>query len=136
MGLLINYNMARGLPGRSCLKSFNIIKKTTSSLTPTLKKLIKFQKFIFSFVTIFFKKNSYLILRSGKFGNLVTSFFFVNKPGLCIFFFQKLTFFVTRYFNFSLYIQGLPYLNVGTSHSYRGPQMEQTLPLPLFLFRP
>ena len=52
VGLFINYNMARGLPGRSCLKSFNIIKKTTSSLTSTLKKLIKFQKFIFSFVTI------------------------------------------------------------------------------------
>ena len=66
--------MVRGLPGRSCLKSFNIIKKTYS-LTPTLKKLIKFQKFIFSFVTIFFLKNSLLILRSGKFGNLVTSFF-------------------------------------------------------------
>ena len=75
--------MVRGLPGRSCLKSINIIKKT-SSLTPTLKKLIKFQKFIFSFVMIFLKKNSYLILRSGKFGNLVTSFFhiphFRSKP--------------------------------------------------------
>ena len=30
-------------------------------------------------------------------------------------------------------IQGLPSLNVGTSHSYRGPQMEQLLPLRLFL---
>ena len=50
---LINYNMARGLLGRSCLKYFNIIKKTTP--TPTVKKLVKFQKFIFSFVMIFFK---------------------------------------------------------------------------------
>ena len=33
-------------------------------------------------------------------------------------------------------LQGLPSLNVGTSHSYRGPQMEQLLPLPLFLIRP
>ena len=45
--------MARGLLGRSCLKYFNIIKKTTP--TPTVKKSVKFQKFIFSFVTIFFK---------------------------------------------------------------------------------
>ena len=52
---LINYNMARGLLGRSCLKYFNIIKKTTPPPTSTLKKLVKFQKFIFSFVTIFFK---------------------------------------------------------------------------------
>ena len=50
---LINYIMARGLPGRSCLKYFNIIKKTTP--TPTVKKLVKLQKFIFSFVTICFK---------------------------------------------------------------------------------
>ena len=47
--------MVRGLLGRSCLKSFNIIKKTTPSPTPTLQKLIKFQKYVFSFVTIFFK---------------------------------------------------------------------------------
>ena len=52
---LINYKMARGLLGRSCLKYFNIIKKTTPSPTPTVKKLVKFQKFICSFVTIFFK---------------------------------------------------------------------------------
>ena len=52
---LIDYNMARGLLGRSCLKYFNIIKKTTPSPTPTVKKLVKFQKFICSFVTIFFK---------------------------------------------------------------------------------
>ena len=52
---LINYNMARGLLGRSCLKYFKIIKKTTPSPTLTVKKLVKFQKFIFSFVTIFFK---------------------------------------------------------------------------------
>ena len=52
---LINYNLARGLLGRSCLKYFNIIKKTTSSSTPTVKKLEKLQKFVFSFVTIFFK---------------------------------------------------------------------------------
>ena len=36
----------------------------------------------------------------------------------------------------AFYIQGLLSLNVGTSHSYRGPQMEQLLPLPLFLIRP
>ena len=47
--------MARGLLGRSCLKYFNIIKNTTPSSTPTVKKLVKFQKFIFSFVTIFLK---------------------------------------------------------------------------------
>ena len=54
---LINYNMAQGLPGRSCLKYFNIIKKTTSSptTTPTVKKLVKFQKIFYLFVTIFFK---------------------------------------------------------------------------------
>ena len=52
---LINYNMARGLLGRSCLKYFNIIKKTTPSPTPTVKKLVKFQKIICSFVTIFLK---------------------------------------------------------------------------------
>ena len=51
---LINYNMARGLLRRSCLKYLNIIKKTTPSLTPTVKELVKFQKFIFSFVMIFF----------------------------------------------------------------------------------
>ena len=33
-------------------------------------------------------------------------------------------------------IQGLPSLNVVTSHSYRGPQTEQLLPLLIFLFRP
>ena len=52
---LINYNVARGLPGRSCLKYFKIINKNSPSPTPTVKKLVKFQKFIFSFVTIFFK---------------------------------------------------------------------------------
>ena len=34
-----------------------------------------------------------------------------------------------------LIIQGLPSLNVGNSHSYRGPQMEELLPLLLFLFQ-
>ena len=52
---LINYNMGRGLLGRSCLKYSNIIKKTTPSPTSALEKLVKFQKFIFLFVTIFFK---------------------------------------------------------------------------------
>ena len=51
---LINYDMARSLLGRSCLKYLNIIKKTTPFPTPTVKKIVKFQKFIFSFVTIFF----------------------------------------------------------------------------------
>ena len=52
---LINYNIAQGLLGRSFLKYFNIIKKTIPSPTPTVKKLVKFQKFIFLFVAIFFK---------------------------------------------------------------------------------
>ena len=63
---LINYNMARGLLGKSCLKSFNIIIKTTPPPIPTLKKLIKFQKYIFSFVTIFFKIKLILYLTIGK----------------------------------------------------------------------
>ena len=41
--------------GEKLLEIFKYNKKTTSSLTPTLKKLIKFKKFIFSFVTIFLK---------------------------------------------------------------------------------
>ena len=53
-------------------------KKTTSSLTPTLKKLIKFQKFIFLFVTIFEKKTHTL---SYDRESLVTS--------LLVFFSQK-----------------------------------------------
>ena len=59
------YNMAKGLLGRSCFKSINKIKKTTPLPTPTLKKLKKFFK----------RKLSYIILRSRKFGNLITSFF-------------------------------------------------------------
>ena len=69
--------MAQGLLGRICLKCFNKIYFTTPSPTPHLKKIKKFQKLIFLFVTIFFKRKlSYLIIRSGKFGNLVTSFFY------------------------------------------------------------
>ena len=37
---------------------------------------------------------------------------------------------------FSMTLRGLPSLNVGTSYSNRGPQMEQLLPLLLFLFQP
>ena len=51
---LINYNIARGLLGRSCLKYFNIIKKTSPSPTPTVKKLVKFQKFFFFVCDDFF----------------------------------------------------------------------------------
>ena len=77
---LINYNMARGLLGRSCFKYLNIIKNYPSAL----KKLRKFQKLIFLFVTIFFeRKLSYLILRSRKFDNLVTSFFFKFSISKC-----------------------------------------------------
>ena len=65
--------MAQGLQGRICFRYHNIIKKTTPSPTPTLKKI---KKFIVLFVTIFFKRKlPYVILRSGKFGNLVISFF-------------------------------------------------------------
>ena len=52
---LRNYNMARGLLGRSCLKYFNIIKKLPLPLPLPLKKFKKFQKLIFLFGTIFFK---------------------------------------------------------------------------------
>ena len=70
------YNMAQGLLGRIYFKPFIKIKNYPFPY-PHLKKIKKFQKFIFLFVTIFFKRKlSYLILRSGKFGNLVTSFFF------------------------------------------------------------
>ena len=58
--------MARGLLGKSCLQYFNIIKKTTPSPTPTLKKLVKFQKFIFLFVTIFLKIKLILYATIGK----------------------------------------------------------------------
>ena len=37
---------------------------------------------------------------------------------------------------FSESIQGLPSLNIGTSHSYRGLKIKQLLPLLLFLYRP
>ena len=68
------YNMAQGLLGRSCFKSQNKIK-TTPFPTPTLKKF-KNSKNLILFVTTFFnRKLLYLILRSGKFGKLVTSFF-------------------------------------------------------------
>ena len=61
------YNMAQGLLRRSCFK-------TTPSPTPTLKKFLIF------FLTIYLeKKLSYLIIRSGKFGNLVTSFFLTTN---------------------------------------------------------
>ena len=68
----IRYNITQGLLGRICLKSFNKIENYPFPY-PTLKKL-KFPKFFF--VMIFFKRKlSYVITRSGKFGNLVTSFF-------------------------------------------------------------
>ena len=49
------------------------MKKTTPFPTPTFKKL-KNSNEIFLFDDILIKKLPYLILRSGKFGNLVTSF--------------------------------------------------------------
>ena len=67
--------MAHTLLERICLKSLNKIKNYPFPYSH-LKKIKKFQNF-FLFVTIFFKRKlSYLITRSGKFGNLVTRFFF------------------------------------------------------------
>ena len=73
---LINYNMAQGLLGRSCLKYFNIIKITTPPPTPTVKKLVKFQK-IFFFVCDDFKTHTLSYDRE----SLVTSLlvFLVNS---------------------------------------------------------
>ena len=45
VGFLINYNMVRGLPGRSCLKSFNIKKNIFPY--PYLKKINKISKIYF-----------------------------------------------------------------------------------------
>ena len=64
-------NMAQGLLRRSCFKYLDIIKKLPLPPTPTFKNL----KFFFVWRYIYKKKLPYLILRSGKFGNLVTSFF-------------------------------------------------------------
>ena len=63
---LINYNMTRILLGKSCLKFFKIIKKTTPSLTPTVKKLVKFQKFIFFVCDDFFSIKLILYPTIGK----------------------------------------------------------------------
>ena len=60
------YNMAQGLLRRSCFKYLNIMKKLPLSKNSTIFCL---------FDDIFIKKLPYLILRSGKFGNLITSFF-------------------------------------------------------------
>ena len=66
------YNMAQGLLGRSCFKNLNIMKKLPLPLPPPLKNS---KNLFFLFVAIFFKRKlSYLNLRSGKFGSLVTSF--------------------------------------------------------------
>ena len=64
-------NMAQGLLRRSWFKYLNIMKKLPLPLPfPSFFKNSKF------FLTIYLeKKLQYLILRSGKFGNLVTSFF-------------------------------------------------------------
>ena len=51
------------------------MKKLPLPLPPLLKI-----KIFLMFLTIYLeKKLPYLILRSGKFGNLVTSFFFINN---------------------------------------------------------
>ena len=42
--------------------------------------------------------------------------------------------FIVRISRPKIFIQGLPSFNVGASHSYRGPQMKQLLPLLLFCF--
>ena len=76
---LINYNMARGLLGRSCLKYFKIIKKNYPFPYPYRKKISKIPKIYFFICDDFFlNKTHTLILRSGKFGNLVTSFFLLG----------------------------------------------------------
>ena len=67
------YNMAQGLLRRSCFKYLNIMKKLPLPLP------LKNSKNFFLFDNIFIKKVPYLILRSGKFSNLVTSFFFIKK---------------------------------------------------------
>ena len=65
-------NMAQGLLRRSWFKYLNIMKKLPLPLPPPPPPF-KNSKFFF---TIYLeKKLQYLILRSGKFGNLVTSFF-------------------------------------------------------------
>ena len=70
---LNRYNMAQGLLRKSCFKYLNIMKKQPLPL-PLPPPLKNSKKFIF-FDDIFIFKLPYLILRSGKFGNLVTSFF-------------------------------------------------------------
>ena len=69
--------MARGSPGRSCLKYFNIIKKTTP--TPTVKKLVKFQKFFFFVCDDFFQNKTHTLSYDRE--SLVTSLlvFFLNE---------------------------------------------------------
>ena len=68
-------NMAQGLLRRSWFKYLNITKKLPLPLTPPPT----FKKFLIFFNDVFRKKLQYLILRSGKFGNLVTSFFYTRK---------------------------------------------------------
>ena len=69
---LNRYNRAQGLLRRSCFKYINIMKKLPLLLPPHLKN----SKF---FLTISLeKKLPYLILRSEKFGSLVTSFFHIK----------------------------------------------------------
>ena len=70
---LNRYNMAQGLQGRSCFKYVNI-EKTTPFPTPT------FKKFLIFFMIYLGNKLYYLIIRSEKFANLVTSFFLVWQP--------------------------------------------------------
>ena len=67
---LINYNMTRGLLG-SCLKHLKIIKKTTPSPIPTVKKLVKFEKYFFACDDIFLKKNYHTLSYDRE--SLVTS---------------------------------------------------------------
>ena len=67
---LINYNMARGLLGRSCLKYFNIIKTTTPSPTPTVK-ISKIPKIYFFVCDDFFKNKTHTLSYDRE--SLVTS---------------------------------------------------------------
>ena len=68
------YDMAQGFLGRSCFKSFNIIKKLPL-LLPHLKKILKFRKFFFVYHDIFFKKTSIFHPKMGKVCNLLLVFF-------------------------------------------------------------
>ena len=69
---LINYNMARGLPGRSCLKYFNIIKKLPLPHPyPYRKKISKIPKIYFFVCDDFFQNKTHILSYDRE--SLVTS---------------------------------------------------------------